>query len=127
MTTLRRKLQRIKRKINTGRPHRSTCLSVKCSVSRQYNKCTPEKKCLLKLHTHVYSFRHETGMLLIKTFVVLLLLGQLNQFPSCLHIKQVALFINEFNKINCQRDILKDHPSSSCKKFTRAALSITSM
>jgi len=38
VTTLQWKLQRIKRKINTGRPRRTTCLSPKCSFSHQYNK-----------------------------------------------------------------------------------------
>jgi hypothetical protein len=74
VTSLQWKLQRIKRKINTGRSRRTTCLSPKCSVSRQYNKCilryTVEKRCILKLDTHVRSFRCEDGMLLIKTFVV---------------------------------------------------------
>lgn len=100
VTTLQWKMQRIKRKINTGRPRLTTCLSPKFSVSQQYNKCILRyavgKRCTLNLYTHVCSLRHEDGMLLIKTFVVLVLLSQLNQFPSCLHVKHVVLFIKEF-------------------------------
>jgi hypothetical protein len=82
VTTLQWKLQRTERKINTGRSRRTTCLSPKCWVSLQYNKrilrYTLEKRCILTLYTHVCSFMHEAGMLLVKTFVVLVLLSQLN-------------------------------------------------
>ena len=101
VTTLQWKKQRIKRKINTGRPRRTTCLSPKCSVSRQYNKFillyTVEERRIPKLDTHVCSFRREAGKLWIKTFAVLVRLSQVNQFPSCLHKKHVVLFIKKFD------------------------------
>jgi len=58
MTTLQWKLQRIKRKINIGRPRLTTCLSPKFSASHQYSKCilryAAKKRCTLKVHTHTY-------------------------------------------------------------------------